>query len=144
MGEARPAVLVVHNDEREASALRVLLVRSLGCKAEVTWSGLEALRLLDAGHFNTLLTDEYVPDLYVGELIERASSLRFSPKVFVVRKGRGSNAMHHYRNLGLWTLLDKALPQTILASIGASVISERAHTPFIDDVQPDFLARGRS
>lgn len=131
MGETQPGVLVVHNDDREASALRVLLERSLGCKTAVTWSGLEALKLLDAGHFNTLLTDEYVPDLYVGDLIERASSLLFPPRVFVVRKSSSSDAMGHYHNLGLCTLLDRSRPQTILESIRASVISGGTRRPFV-------------
>jgi len=130
MGETQPAVLVVHNDDREASALCALLERSLGCKTAITWSGLEALKLLDAGHFNTLLTDEYVPDLYVGDLIERASSLLFPPRVFVVQRSSSSDAMGHYCNLGLCRLLDKSRPQAILESIRASVISEGARRPF--------------
>ena len=34
-----PAVLVLHNDEREAAELQDLLERNTDCKTFVTWSG---------------------------------------------------------------------------------------------------------
>jgi DNA-binding NtrC family response regulator len=111
-----PAVLVLHNDEREASKLEALLEQNIDCKSWVTWSGLEALRLLEAGRFDVLVTDEYVPDLYIGSLIERVAAL-LSPSQILVLGGESTVAVGRYQHLGLCTILEKRRPHTLLEAI---------------------------
>jgi CheY-like chemotaxis protein len=116
-----PAVLVLHNDEREASELQNLLERNTDCKTSVTWSGLEALKLLQAGHFDALVTDDYAPDLYIGDLIERAAALPSPPRVFVLG-GDSSAAVSRYQSLGLCTILEKQGPRALLQAITTALI----------------------
>jgi len=114
-----PAVLVLHNDEREASELRVLLERDIACKTSVTWSGLEALRLLEAGHFDVFVTDDYAPDLYIGQLIERAATLPSPPQILVLSSNSATPALARYQDLGLCTVLEKLRPRALLQAITA-------------------------
>jgi CheY-like chemotaxis protein len=122
-----PAVLVLHNDEREASELQNLLERNTDCKTSVTWSGLEALKLLQAGHFDVLVTDDYAPDLYIGDLIERAASLPSPPQVFVLG-GDSTAAVSRYQSLGLCTILKKQGPRDLLQAITAGSIWKQSRT----------------
>jgi hypothetical protein len=84
MADTPPAVLALHNDERESSELQTLLENSMDCKTSLIWSGLEALRLLQARCFDALVTDDYAPDLYIGALIERAAALPSRPQILVL------------------------------------------------------------
>jgi CheY-like chemotaxis protein len=122
-----PAVLVLHNDEREASELQGLLERNTNCKTFVTWSGLEALKLLQAGHFDVLVTDDYAPDLYIGDLIERAASLPSPPQIFVLG-GDSTAAVSRYQSLGLCTILEKHGPRDLLQAITAGSIWKQSRT----------------
>jgi DNA-binding NarL/FixJ family response regulator len=122
MTATQPAVLVLHNDEREASELQTLLERNIDCKASITWSGLEALRLLQTGHFDVLVTDDYAPDLYIGDLIERAAALPSPPQVLVLGSDPATPAVGRYQNLGLCTILEKQRPRTLLQAITAGSV----------------------
>jgi CheY-like chemotaxis protein len=122
-----PAVLVLHNDEREASELQALLELNTDCKTSVTWSGLEALKLLQAGHFDVLVTDDYAPDLYIGDLIERAAALASPPQVFVLG-GNSTAAVSRYQNLGLCTILEKKGPRALLQAITAGSVWKQSRT----------------
>lgn len=128
MADKPPAVLLVHNDERESSQLQALLERNIHCKTSVTWSGLEALRLLQDGHFDVLVTDDYAPDLYIGDLIERATALPSPPQVLVLGEDPVSPAVGRYQNLGLCTILEKQRPRTLLQAITAGSVWKRPQT----------------
>jgi DNA-binding NarL/FixJ family response regulator len=120
------AVLVVHNDERESFELRTLLERNIACKTSTTWSALEALRLLQASHFDVLVTDDYAPDLYIGDLIERAAALPAPPEVFVLGGDSAPAAVRRYQNLGLCTILEKQRPRILLQAITAGSLWKRS------------------
>jgi len=128
MGDTTPNVLILHNDERESSELQSLLEHNIDCRASVTWSGLEALRLLQAGHFDVLLTDDYAPDLYIGDLIERAAALVSRPQVIVLSEGSTSAVVSRYQNLGLCTILEKERPRKILQAITAGAVWKQSRT----------------
>jgi CheY-like chemotaxis protein len=51
-----------------------------------TWSGHEALRLLESAEFNIVLVDNYLPDLYVGDFLERLIRLRVLPIIVVMHQ----------------------------------------------------------
>jgi CheY-like chemotaxis protein len=128
MADTPPAVLVLHNDEREASELQALLEHNMDCRASVTWSGLEALRLLQAGHFDVLVTDDYAPDLYIGDLIDRAAALPSPPQVLVLGGDSAMAAVGRYQKLGLCTILEKRRPRTLLQAITAGSVCKRSRT----------------
>jgi DNA-binding NarL/FixJ family response regulator len=125
-----PAVLVLHNDERESAELQILLERNIAsCKTSVTWSGLEALKLLQAGHFNVLVTDDYAPDLFIGDLIERAAALPSPPQVFVLGEDSPASAVARYQNLGMCRILEKQRPRTLLQAISAGSAWTQSRAP---------------
>jgi DNA-binding NtrC family response regulator len=128
MADAAPAVLVLHSDEREASELQSLLEHNMDCKTSFTWSGLEALRLLQEGHFDVLVTDEYAVDLYIGDLIERASALPSPPHVVVLGGDSVQPGVVRYQNLGLCTILEKERPRTLLQAITSGAVWRRSRT----------------
>lgn len=129
MPNIEPTILVVHNEEREASELQALLERNIGCKTSATWSGLEALKLLEAGHFDVLVTDDYVPDLFVGDLIERAAALPLPLQVLVLGEHPALDAIGRCQSLGLCTILDKQRPRAILQAISARSVWKGPGTP---------------
>ena len=102
----RGRILIVHNDSREASEVRMLL-ENLGYMTASTWSGFEALERLRAERFDVLLTDSHVPDLYIGELIERASALQSGPQILVLRNRRPVPDLSRFEALGFCAILDK-------------------------------------
>jgi CheY-like chemotaxis protein len=110
-------VLIVHNDPHEASALQHLVKKSMGCFAQSTWSGLEALALLKTAQFDALLIDSYVPDLYVGELIEHVSSLPQAPRVLVLGDCPAPPDIARSAARGLCCMVDRRRPQTILQAM---------------------------
>jgi hypothetical protein len=57
-----------------------------------TWSGLEALELLNSGEYDVLLVSSYIPDLYVGDFFERLSHLPVRPRSIVMQEGRAPAA----------------------------------------------------
>ena len=64
------------------------------------------MKLLQAGHFDVLVTDDYAADLYIGDLIERAASLPSPPQVYVL-SGDSTAAGQPIQSLGLCTILEK-------------------------------------
>ncbi|MGD0957718.1 MAG: response regulator [Candidatus Acidiferrales bacterium] len=112
-------VLIIHNDLREASALQCLVEKGRGFSALSTWSGLEALDLLKTDQFDVLLIDSYVPDLYVGELIERVSSLPRPPQILVMGDRPTPAHITQCAARGLCCVVDKGRPHTILQAMAA-------------------------
>lgn len=110
-------VLIVHNDPREASALQHLVKKGMGCSAQSTWSGLEALDLLKTAQFDALLVDSYVPDLYVGEMIERVSLLPHAPQILVMGDRSAPPDIARCAAQGLCCVVDSRRPQTILQAL---------------------------
>ena len=81
--QTKRRVLVVDNDEDVLSCLGKGLSEA-GYETTTTWSGVEALSLLEAGPFDSLLVDDYLPDLYIGEFLQKVSALHVHPKIFVM------------------------------------------------------------
>ena len=64
---SRNRILIVDNNEDCINALDKLL-RGEGCETRSTWSGYEALALMQSQLFDVLLVDDYLADLHVAEL----------------------------------------------------------------------------
>jgi CheY-like chemotaxis protein len=88
-------VLIVDNNEEESLVLSSMLERA-GLRPTITWSGLEALELLQAGEFDLVLVSSYLPDLYVGEFFERFNRLPVHPCAIVMQEGedRAASLVH--------------------------------------------------
>src|ERR1700686_1998967 len=80
-------VLVVESNDATATAFQKQL-QDAGFDARTTWSGHEALALLQSNEFDVLLMDNYLPDLHAADFLERLSRLPLQPWVVVVMKGR--------------------------------------------------------
>jgi len=117
MPDKTPRVLIIDNDPREASALQSLVENGTGLSALSTWSGLEALNLLNSAQIDLLLIDSYVPDLYVGELIERVSSHPRAPNVLVMGDRLSPADIARCATRGLCLAVDKRRPHTILQAM---------------------------
>lgn len=105
----RRRFLIVDNSEQESAAL-VQLFESSGHEASATWSGRDALDYLESHRFDALLVDQYVADMYVGELIERVLTLPNHPRV-VIMKGSGKcKPIKYNKSLGGCRFLDKGQP----------------------------------
>jgi CheY-like chemotaxis protein len=80
-------VLIVDNDEQESRVLASMLERA-GYHSTTTWSGLEALELLEAREFDIALVSSYLPDLYVGDFFKRFNCLPVQPCAIVMQEGQ--------------------------------------------------------
>ena len=79
-------ILIVDNDEQESGKLEVV-VRRAGYDPITTWSGLEALERLKSQKVDILLVSSYLPDLYIGDFLERLHSLPVRPCSIVMQEG---------------------------------------------------------
>ena len=115
--------LVVHNNERESGAI-VSLFESLGQKVSATWSGRDALDCLAADRFDLLLVDEYVADMYVGDLIERVLRMANHPRVAIMKTGGKSKTIRYDKSLGECRVFEKGqsdqMPQALTVAFPES------------------------
>lgn len=66
--------LIVDNDEKIQWLLQGML-QDLGFETCMTWSGYEALTLLESGRVDLLLVDDYVPDLHFHDLLKTGGAV---------------------------------------------------------------------
>lgn len=99
MGNNRTA-LIVDNDESIQRLLQGIL-QHLGFKTRTTWSGYEALALIESDHLDVLLVDDYVPDLHFHDLLKRVGQLPIQPWIVVMQAAAPtSRDVHQYASLG--------------------------------------------
>jgi DNA-binding response OmpR family regulator len=115
--EIRRRILIVDNDDQESSALCDFL-KQAGFEAWATWSGVHALEHLELNHFDILLVDDYVADVYVGEFIRAVCSLPSHPSVVVMQTWQARTDIRWGRSLGACSFVDKHQPKQILEAIG--------------------------
>lgn len=82
--QTRGRVLVVDNNDDALTRLGSELTEA-GYETITTWSGIEAMNLLESETFDSLLVDDYLPDLYIGEFLEKVSDLPLCPRVLLMR-----------------------------------------------------------
>jgi CheY-like chemotaxis protein len=87
MASPSKRVLIVDNNEEESCVFVSMLERA-GYETKTTWSGLEALELLKSEEFAILLVSNYLPDLYVGEFLERLKALPKQPCSIVIQENQ--------------------------------------------------------
>ena len=121
----RKRILIVDNSDKELGTLRGILGRA-GCDTVGTWSGMEALNLLQSKDFDVLLVDEYLADLYVGDFLKRVSRLPIRPRVVVMRGGP--------------TQIGKSGD---LVPIASSVVDKRQADQLCNEIKAHFAGRQR-
>jgi CheY-like chemotaxis protein len=82
-------VLVVDNNDEESQVLASIL-DGAGYRPTTTWSGLEALELLESQEFDIVLVSSYLPDPYVGDFFDRFNRLPVRPCVIVMQEGKAA------------------------------------------------------
>jgi len=109
--------LILENSQQILRSLQEILEEA-GFEAFGTWSGNEALTLLMSGTFDVLLVDDYLPDLYVGEFLERVGHLPVQPWIVVMQgsKPKGSK-LRHYEALGACAVVDKRDPAKVRQAV---------------------------
>jgi CheY-like chemotaxis protein len=110
-------VLIVENDERVLHSLETM-VKDEGFQIRTTWSGREALALLQSQSFDLVLVDNHLPDIYCGEFVKQAS--RHSRSIVVLQAGRPMpTSLKRYKTLGAASVVDRGDPQQIRQILAA-------------------------
>ena len=104
-------VLIVENDETVLDTLESL-ARSEGFDPRTTWSGREALALLQSQPFDLVLVDSHLPDIYYGEFLKLAS--RHTRSLVVMQSGRPMpSSLRRHKMLGASDVVDKHDPKQL-------------------------------
>jgi len=118
-------ILIVSNDEQHAAELRELF-ESDGYAISTTWSGRDALYELQSQHFDALMVDDYLPDLFVGQFIERVGRHPLRACLIVVQ---GHHARVEAQHLGppeTFFLIEKADPTQMVKAVELALLRGNA------------------
>jgi CheY-like chemotaxis protein len=116
---ARNRVLIVDNNEVVLSSLDKLL-KDEGFDTRTTWSGHEALALMQSHPFDVLLVDDYIADLHVAEFLKRVKLQVKQPAVVVMQKGQPAPTdVRRYGSLGASAVVDKRDPEQVRRALAA-------------------------
>ena len=102
---ARKQVLIIDDNEGVLATLDREL-RAAGYDTVTTWSGIEALGLLETRTFDALVLDDYLADLYIGDFLARVSRLPVRPRILVMQAKPGKD-LHLSEARGAWRFVDK-------------------------------------
>ncbi len=116
-------VLIVESNDVTAEVFQKQL-QDAGFDARTTWSGHEALALLQSNEFDVLLTDSYLPDLHATDFLERLNRLPMQPWVVVMRGGLSSEPLRRYRALGAASVVNKRDAAQVLQAVTACCAKE--------------------
>lgn len=129
---ARSRVLIVDNNEDVLNALDKLL-RGEGLDTRTTWSGHEALALMQSHPFDVLLVDDYLADLHVAEFLKRVKLQARQPAVVVMQKSPPvPTDVRRYGSLGASAVVDKRDPEQVRRALAASGWSEAPPKPQVN------------
>jgi two-component system, OmpR family, response regulator TctD len=113
----RSQILIVENDEPVLHSLEAL-VQSEGFDVRTTWSGREALALIQSQPFDLVLVDSHLPDIYYGEFLRLAS--RHSRSIIVMQRGRPlPGSLRRHKTLGAAAVVDKGDPRQLRQLLAA-------------------------
>jgi CheY-like chemotaxis protein len=122
--EGQKRVLIVDNNERVLHTFQGML-ENAGFNAQTTWSGHEALELLQSGEFDVLLMDDYLPDLHVGDFLNRIGRLPFQPWIVVMQaSGPTATNLRHYISLGASAVVRKHHLAEVREAVGSCCADE--------------------
>jgi CheY-like chemotaxis protein len=116
-------VLIVESNDATAAAFQNKL-QDAGFDARTTWSGHEALALLQSNEFDVLLMDNYLPDLHATDFLERLSRLPLQPWVVVMKGRLAAASVRRYRGLGASSVVNKRDAAQVVQAVSACCAKE--------------------
>jgi CheY-like chemotaxis protein len=114
----RKKVLIVESNDAMAENLQSRL-QEIGFDARITWSGHEALALVQSSEFEVLLMDSYLPDLHTSDFLKRLSHLPLQPWVVVMKGRAGTESQRRYRALGVSTVVNKRDAARVIEAVSS-------------------------
>ena len=122
--ERKKTVLIVDNSESILVTIQEML-ENAGFETRTTWSGHEALALLQSQEFDVLLVDDYLPDLHASDFLYRVGRLPIQPWV-VVMQASTPTASHvrRYVSLGASAVVRKHHLVEVCKAVGSCCADE--------------------
>jgi len=121
--DSKKRVLIVESNDATAEAFQGRL-QEAGFDARTTWSGHEALALLQSNEFDVLLMDNYLPDLHATDFLERLSRMPLQPWVVVMKGRLASGSVRRYRALGASSVVNKGDVAQVVQAVSACCAKE--------------------
>lgn len=117
-------VLVVDSNEETLVTLQKVL-ENASFDTCTTWSGHEALALLQSQEFDALLVDDYLPDLHASDFLNRVGRLPIQPRVVVMQAAMPTAShMRHYVALGASAVVRKHHLAEVCRAVGSCCADE--------------------
>lgn len=122
--ERKKKVLIVDNNERILGTFQEVL-ESAGFDTRTTWSGHEALALLQSREFDVLLVDDYLPDLHASDFLNRVGRLPIQPWIVVMQASMPTaSRLRHYVSLGASAVVRKHYLAEVCKAVGSCCADE--------------------
>jgi CheY-like chemotaxis protein len=116
-------VLIVESNDTMAEDFQTRL-QNAGFDARTTWSGHEALALLQCSEFDVLLLDSYLPDLHTADFLKRLSRLPLQPWVVVMKGSVASDSVRRYCGLGVSSVVNKRSTAQVVQAVSSCCAKE--------------------
>lgn len=115
--EGRKRVLIVDNNEYILGIFQDVLERA-GFDTYTTWSGHDALALLESQEFDVLLVDDYLPDLHATDFLNRVGRLPIQPWIVVMQASTPTAShLRRYVSLGASAVVSKQHPVEVCNAV---------------------------
>jgi CheY-like chemotaxis protein len=116
-------VLILNNDEAMQAFLQAAL-QDAGYNTLTTWSGYQALALLESQSLDVVLTEDYLPDLHIHDFLRRVARLPMRPRIVVTQATDPTTAEHErYVQLGVSMVIRKDDPIAVREAVSACLVS---------------------
>jgi CheY-like chemotaxis protein len=115
----KPSVLIVDNDDRVLWRFQELL-EDQGMITRATWSGHEALAMLQSVEFDVLLVDDYLPDVHSHDFLERVNRLPMHPPIIVMHSAPPTHCdLQSYASAGVEELVNKFDTENVCRAVSS-------------------------
>jgi CheY-like chemotaxis protein len=123
--DSKKKVLIVESNDTIAEAFQKRL-QDAGFDARMTWSGHDALAILQSDKFDVLLLDNYLPDLHATDFLKRLNRLPLQPRVVVMKGGSASasESLRRYRGLGASSIVNKKDAAQVVQAVSSCCAKE--------------------
>jgi CheY-like chemotaxis protein len=122
--EGKKRVLVVDNNEGNLVTLQEIL-ENARFDTYTTWSGHDALALLQSREFDVLLVDDYLPDLHASDFLNRVSRLPIQPWIVVMQASAPTaSRLRYYVSLGASAVVRKHHLAEVCQAVGSCCADE--------------------
>jgi CheY-like chemotaxis protein len=122
--KGKKTVLIVDNDDDMQKLLRGVL-ENMAFDTRTTWSGYEALALLESQSVDVLLIDDYIPDLHFEDLLRRVVNLPFRPWIIIMQAAvPNADNLRRYTLLGVSNVVRKHHLAEVCKAVSACCIDD--------------------